>query len=226
MGSKWASGAFQAIIAQMPPHDCYIETHLGSGAVMLRKPCAVRSIAVEIDGVVLRQFGKAAGAAGVPSPELYQMDCVTFLKGFDFEKSGRTLIYADPPYLHSTRSSRKRYRYEYGEADHVGLIEVLRSVPAFVMISGYPSPLYDELLGDWRTFEFQAMTRGGPRTEKLWMNFESKASHWGTFAGRSFTDRQRIKRKAQRWASKYGALPPGERVAILAALLQVEGEAR
>ena len=29
LGSKAASGAYQAIIAQMPPHDLYIETHLG-----------------------------------------------------------------------------------------------------------------------------------------------------------------------------------------------------
>ncbi|CAI1679267.1 Uncharacterised protein [Serratia liquefaciens] len=36
LGSKAASGAYQAIISQMPPHDTYIETHLGGGAVMLR----------------------------------------------------------------------------------------------------------------------------------------------------------------------------------------------
>lgn len=40
LGSKAASGAYQAIIAQMPPHDTYIETHLGSGVVMRAKPRA------------------------------------------------------------------------------------------------------------------------------------------------------------------------------------------
>jgi site-specific DNA-adenine methylase len=38
LGSKAASGVYQKIIAEMPPHDTYIETHLGGGAVMLRKP--------------------------------------------------------------------------------------------------------------------------------------------------------------------------------------------
>jgi DNA adenine methylase len=33
LGSKAASGAYQAIIAQMPAHDTYIETHLGTGIV-------------------------------------------------------------------------------------------------------------------------------------------------------------------------------------------------
>lgn len=40
LGSKAASGVYQKIIAEMPPHDTYIETHLGSGAVMFHKPHA------------------------------------------------------------------------------------------------------------------------------------------------------------------------------------------
>jgi hypothetical protein len=31
-GSKATSGLCQPIIAMMPPHDTYIETHLGRGA--------------------------------------------------------------------------------------------------------------------------------------------------------------------------------------------------
>jgi hypothetical protein len=90
------------------------------------------------------------------------------------------------------------------------------------VLRGYPSNLYDELLPDWRTLEFQVMTRGGPRTEKLWMSFSSEAAHWSSYAGANFTDRQRIKRKATRWAENYKALPPGERLAVLAALLAVD----
>ena len=32
LGSKQVSGAYQAVIANMPPHDTYIETHLGVAA--------------------------------------------------------------------------------------------------------------------------------------------------------------------------------------------------
>ena len=39
-GSKATSGLCQPIIALMPPHDTYIETHLGGGAIMQRKPPA------------------------------------------------------------------------------------------------------------------------------------------------------------------------------------------
>jgi DNA adenine methylase len=211
---KAASGAFQAIIAAMPPHDTYIETHLGSGAIMKYKPLAVRSIGIDIDSEATLRFGSMAGV------ELHQGDAVTFLRQFDYKTAGRVLVYADPPYLHSTRTSRKRYRFEYNEKDHILLLAVLRELTASgvsVMLSGYPSSLYDKLLPDWRTLEFQVMSRGGVRTEKLWLSFAANSAHWATFAGQNFTDRQRIKRKAQRWAENYRTLPAAERVAILAA---------
>ena len=218
LGSKAGDGVFQAIIAAMPAHDIYIETHLGGGAVMKAKPAAAKSIGLDLDQAALDRFGCSYPV------ELHRVDCVDFLEGFDFgQGSGRlrTLIYADPPYVHATRTSRHRYRFEYDDDEHRRLIDTLKRVPADVILSGYPSDLYDELL-DWRTIEFQAMTRGGPRTEKLWLNFDRNSAHWATFAGRGFTDRQRIKRKAQRWQESYTALPPGERLAILAALLEAE----
>ena len=219
LGSKAASGAYQAIIASMPPHDTYIETHLGSGAVMKRKPLAARTIGIDLDETAISAF---VGTAGV---ELHQGDAVAFLRKFDCQAAGRVLIYADPPYLHSTRTSRTRYRCEYSEADHVELLHELEKqslAGAAVMLSGYPSDLYDGLLSNWRTMEFQVMTRGGPRTEKLWMNFDANATHWASYAGANFTDRQRIKRKAQRWADSYRELPVAERLAVLAALLECE----
>ena len=42
-GSKATSGLCQALIALMPPHSVYIESHLGGGALMKRKPTGVRS---------------------------------------------------------------------------------------------------------------------------------------------------------------------------------------
>lgn len=216
MGAKSATGAFQAIVSQMPPHDTYIETHFGTGAVMRAKPQCRRSIAIEIDPKTLEEF---------PPPEYaetVQGDALEFLHNFDFAAAGKTLVYMDPPYVEATRSSSKRYRHDYKDGDHLDLIEVARSIPAAVMISGYPSELYERLLGDWRCIRFQVMTRGGPRTECLWMNFEAGEVQWATYAGKNFTDRQRIKRKAARWRKNYADLPHGERLAILAELLEME----
>ena len=41
---------------------------------------------------------------------------------------------------------------------------------------------------------------------------------------RGFTDRQRIKRKAQSWGRRYAALPVAERLAVLGAMMAVEAE--
>ena len=217
LGSKAGAGVFQAIIALMPPHDTYVELFAGTGAVLLRKPPAIRSVAVDLNADVLASIPDAY-------PGLLKQlgDAFHFLDGYDYAAGGRTLIYADPPYLHSTRTSRKRYRNELSEEDHGELLRRFLLSPASIIVSGYPSGLYDTLLSGWWSREFQAMTRGGVRTEKLWCNFEPSAVHWATYAGEDFTDRQRIKRKAARWARMYGELPPGERMAVLAALLAVE----
>jgi hypothetical protein len=102
------------------------------------------------------------------------------------------------------------------------LLDLLKSLPCRVILSGYPSALYDGMLEDWNCVELQAMTWGGPRTEKLWYNYDIDRAHWATYAGKDFTDRQRIKRKAERWARNYQVLPPAERLALLAAIMTVE----
>lgn len=224
MGSKTGSGVPQAIVALMPPHETYIEPFAGSAAIARRKAPAVRSILLDLDDrqVAQLQAGSLAQLAGV---EIHQADALAWLSALDLAPLGRVVIYADPPYLHSTRTSPRRYRCELADVDHVDLAASLVRLAgggAAVIVSGYPSPLYDQLYAGWNTRELQTMSRGGVRTEKLWYNFEPVAAHWSTFAGRNFTDRQRIKRKAARWAKMFAALPAGERQAVLAALLGAE----
>lgn len=219
LGAKSGSGVVQAIVAQMPPHDVYIETHLGTGAVLRSKPPAARTIAIEIDPKTLAAYPPPAGVEAV------QGDALAFLEAFDVAAAGRVLVYMDPPYLPATRTSAARYRFDLDEAGHLATIAAARSIAdrgAAVMISGYPSDLYDRALSGWRRIQFQAMTRGGPRTEVLWLSFPAGDVAWSTYAGRNFTDRQRIKRKAARWAANYRGLPPGERLAVLAAILAEE----
>ena len=91
------------------------------------------------------------------------------------------LHYVDPPYVHSTRSSRQGrggvgYAHEMTDGDHRQLAEVLRGVRGMVMLSGYRSALYDELYGDWVRFEHEgAADMGQARTECLWLNAAAQA---------------------------------------------------
>ena len=213
-GSKATSGLCQPIIAMMPPHETYIETHLGGGAIMKRKPPALENIGIDIDPRPLSGFECT-----------YPLHLINgcaheFLRGYDF--SGTELVYSDPPYLLHTRTSGRRYRHDYEERDHIELVELLKTLPCHVILSGYASSLYDGLLSGWNNIELQVMNQGGVRTEKLWFNFVVDRLHWASFAGRNFTDRQRIKRKAGRWGKNYAALPRAERIAVLAAIMSAE----
>ena len=55
-GSKATSGLCQPLIAMMPPHAVYVETHLGGGAIMKRKPAALRNIGIDLDARALEAF--------------------------------------------------------------------------------------------------------------------------------------------------------------------------
>ena len=213
-GSKAASGLWQALVSLMPPHSVYIETHLGGGAVMKRKPAALRSIGIDVDARALAAFG------GGHAAELVNADCHAWLAEFPFD--GSELVYSDPPYLRGARKSARRYRHDYEDADHVALLALLKGLPCAVMVSGYPSALYDESLRGWRSVSLQVMNRAGVVTEKVWFNFEPDRVHWASLAGRDFTHRQTVKRKAAGWGRRYAAMPPAERLAVLAAIMAVE----
>lgn len=188
---------------------------------MLRKPPAMCNIGIDVDGQTLEDFAHEHNRLYI---DLVRADAVDYLNNYDFYRAGRVLIYADPPYLHETRTGNARYRYEYSVSDHERLLSCLVSLPknVSVILSGYPSQLYDESLTGWRSKEFQAMTRGGVRTEKIWMNYPEGRAYSHAFAGKDYNDRHRIKRKVERWRAKYAALPPAERLAIMVALNEVD----
>lgn len=96
------------------------------------------------------------------------------------------VVYADPPYLGETRSGlddKKRSQANYAhdlttEAEHRALAGVLRGTRAAVLLSGYRSPLYDELYAHWWTVEVAVQrpttnrrgVAGNRAVEVIWAN--------------------------------------------------------
>ena len=214
-GSKATSGLCQPLIAAMPPHATYIETHLG-GAIMQRKPPARRNIGIDLNALSIDTFRCDHEV------ELVQGDCHRFLADSPF--AGDELVHSDPPHPQRTRKSQRRYRHDCTQADHERLLELLVGLPCAVMVSGYPCALHDRALHDWHSLSLQVMNQAGVVTGKVRCNFVPGRPHWHSYAGRDCTHRQCIKRKAARWAKRYAAMPPGERLAVLAALMAVEAE--
>lgn len=206
---------WQDIVSLMPPHDTYIETHLGGGSVLRNKHPSRRSIGVDIDARVVA----AAQTWDVPNLALHEGDAVGFLRDFPIQK--RDLVYADPPYVGATKKHRRYYRHEYSDADHVRLLEALLDLECGVMISGYSCELYENALQGWDRKELLNVTHTGPRWEVVWANFAFSADlHDYSNIGGTFRERDRIKRKAARWVRKLELMPVLEQRAVLSALLQ------
>jgi DNA adenine methylase len=89
----------------------------------------------------------------------------------------RTLFYLDPPYLHETRSAADVYDHEMPTEKHADLLDLVRQCEGKVMLSGYRSLLYDEVLYEWNRHEFELPNHaaGGKdkrrMTEVVWSNF-------------------------------------------------------
>lgn len=97
------------------------------------------------------------------------------------------VVYCDPPYVPSTRGDlRPDYSHELDDDGHRELARVLRGAAAAVVLSGYPSPLYDEeLYPDWLRFERKHRAHdAAERTEVIWINdaCAEALGHGGLFA--------------------------------------------
>jgi DNA adenine methylase len=82
-----------------------------------------------------------------------------------------TLHYVDPPYLPETRNLGGDYAHEMTVEEHEALLDALRDMSGMVVLSGYPSEMYDDALNDWKRVERDALADGArKRREVLWIN--------------------------------------------------------
>lgn len=88
--------------------------------------------------------------------------------------SPKVLIYLDPPYLAETRCGRKQYRHEMMDAEsHRELLRAAVRHKGPVLISGYESSLYDDMLKGWHKETVSDRNMNSQKTrEILWMNYE------------------------------------------------------
>lgn len=90
----------------------------------------------------------------------------------------RTLFLCDPPYHPDVLDAgRQIYRHILTADDHERMLLKLRQVKGYVVLCGYPHPLYDRLLKDWRRVQTSVkaqMAVNGSRSQRcevLWINY-------------------------------------------------------
>ena len=113
--------------------------------------------------------GLIAAADRLKGVQIEHRPALDIIRRFNFDN---VLIYADPPYLLDTRGG-KQYRHEMAEQDHVELLAALLEHKGPVILSGYPSEMYDRELNSWSRITRKAYNQNADqRTEVLWCNFE------------------------------------------------------
>ncbi len=212
---------WQQIAALMPPHKTYIETHLGGGSVLRNKFPASTNIGIDVDPDVVRN----AQNWNVKNFKLIQGDAIEFLSSYEF--NGSELVYCDPPYPRVVRGGRKYYRYEETDEHHVNLIKQVKKIGSPVIVSGCSGTIYETELSDWLMVDVANTTRSGKKWECLWLNYEpGPVRHDYTILGTNFRERERLRKRSERWVNRLEQMSEIERHVIVDAMLQSEAVMR
>jgi DNA adenine methylase len=216
-GGKSGAGVYHRIIRLIPRHEHFISAFAGRCGVLrhMRWPSRGATV-IDTDNDVAWWWAER-GARVICGDALAILPVIELAAG--------DVVYCDPPYLHSTRTHRRIYRHELSDSGHEQLLSVVKRLSCRVLISGYDNPLYRSMLDGWHVEQFQAMTRGGLRTETVWMNYlPPQVPHDLRYVGANYRERERIGRKARRWASQLAAMQPGERAAVLQACIDASAD--
>lgn len=208
MSYPGGKGSYYArIINLIPPHDMYIESHLGNGAVLHNIRLSGANIGIDINPEVINKHKKQYGDRYT----YYNGDAIDVISEININTNA--IIYADPPYLLSTRKSKKRlYRHEYSEEDHLNLLTFFKGLGCRIIISGYASELYSQELSDWNIYKYKSHTQNGLMDECLWFNYDLPDKlHDYRFIGDTFRERESIKRRHTNLKNKIYSLPAIER---------------
>lgn len=164
-------------------HKLIIKSFMGHGSDSATRSCRTGFRSKLTDGRVLPSVEYSTWHNAIPAfTRRLQGVVIENRNAFEVIRrmdSAKTLIYVDPPYVHSTRSAMAGgksgthgYRHEMNEDDHRELAGVLHAGKSMIVLSGYPSELYDaELYATWTRYERRHVADGGKfRTEVIWLN--------------------------------------------------------
>lgn len=222
-GGKGASGVVQQIINCIPPVE-KIASIFGGNCALLRTIRAAKiSFFIDTDEKAVEDFQTWCMVNNRRDIQCCNDNAFNALLSSSWQLS--TLIYCDPPYFPPTLSSSRptrngqRYAHKFGVEAHEKLLSIITTLKCYVMISGYRSAMYDRALTEpaWYRKDFQAMTRGGVRTESLWMNYDPAQLtelHDYRFLGNTFREREAWKKRRSTIERKFNNLSTLEKRAL------------
>jgi len=235
-GGKAGAGVWQTLVNELPPHREYIAAFAGLDAIARHKRPAERTVLIDLNERTLRRLWELVDFEGV---ELVHADALAWLRHrFNLDRlqpppasprdpaapagsqpGDDVVVYLDPPYPHSTRSKQKIYTFEMEDDAHTRLLQIATQLPCLVVASSYWNAAYDCAFSRWRCITYQAQTRGGPRTECVWLNFPpADHLHDSRHVGDDKRERERIRRRARNLVAGLKRASPRERQAMIDAV--------
>lgn len=158
-------------------------------------------------------YSAATSELEVATPNQSASAEVAEFRGTAATQENATFVFCDPPYPHETRG-KSRYRFDWESQTHKRFLDLILGLPCNVMVCTYPNDLYAQRLGDWRSFTYESMTRGGyPKTEIVYCNydFESCILHDYRYLGRDRREREKLKRRETNLINRIRSMPARER---------------
>jgi DNA adenine methylase len=106
--------------------------------------------------------------------EIIHDDWKSVVQKYDNENA---VAYLDPPYPETTRVFKTAFLKEMTIKEHTEMIKFLRKAKSKILVSSYPSKLYNDLFNGWKCLEKKAANHSShekikeKKTECLWVNF-------------------------------------------------------
>lgn len=122
---------------------------------------------------VVREWNKLPNSVLIASKrlkdaEIENTDAIKLIKKYNYEEC---LFYIDPPYLLDTRNG-KYYNKEMTDLEHLQLLKTIKDHKSKIIISGYDSELYNQILIGWKKINIMATTESKEKkVECLWVNY-------------------------------------------------------
>lgn len=105
----------------------------------------------------------------------FQIESRDVFELFSKVNTAGNIVYFDPPYSFEVRCSKKRYQYEWDEADHYKLRDLVADAKCHIAISGYDSESYRDLFSHLTMIKnkpTKSSTKKKEVTECLWVNYD------------------------------------------------------
>ena len=217
LGNKKIISLLPSILGLIPVHSIYWEIFSGSAQVLLAK------VPAKLSGIVDMNDAMVQGVKNNYQGSLIAINGCGISKLNTLTGHGKeTFIYCDPPYRLSERLSKStRYPFEMSDSDHAKFLLTVLKLSCRVAISHYDSCFYDDFLTTWNKKVVNVSYHGQVVKEAIYYNYDlATQMAMPTFSGKDKTDRQRMKRKAERWAKNFQKLPIYEQQLIMSAIEQ------